>query len=277
MTDRTIISAGKYDDDRIYLISTDGTKNQIDLYDGESNSLLISWSGVEVSSSCFHQGTFALTTFDSLIYIIENDKIREMNLDGYYLNTISFQDKKNLLGAGNKGRLYRLNLTASSIMEEKLSSFGVSKPGRDFISSSYSEKGNLFFGKKRLLIEIKNKTIKDIGCISSGEEFYFSATERHDDIWVAGLKGPKALLVNYSNGASYVYDAPTENQRAPIILILNNKLLVGNQKIFSGKPDNWTLIHDFGENTLISMIVLPSKPNKVFCIGYTGKIDQINI
>lgn len=277
MKDRTIIAAGKYDDDRIYLISTDGSKNQIDLYDGERTSLLITWNGAEISGSSFFQRTFALTTFDSLIYIVENDKVRDMKLDGYYLNTISFLDSDNLVGAGNKGRLYRLNLAASNIAEEKLSAYGVSKPGRDFIGSSISEKGNLFFGKKRLLIEIQNGSVKDIGCISSGEEFYFSTAENNSEIWVAGLKGPKAVLANYSNGASYVYDAPTENQRAPVISMLGSNLLVGSQNIFIGKPDNWTKIHDFGENTLISMISLPSKPKTVFCIGYTGKIDQIAV
>lgn len=277
MTDRTIIAAGQYDDTRVYLISTDGIKNQIDLYDGQSKSNLTSWTGIEISGACFNQGVFALTTLDSLVYVVEDGKVRDIGLDGYLLNTISILDKENLVGAGNKGRLYQINLINSSIKEDRLSTYGFSKPGRDFIGSAFSEKGHLFFGKKRLLIEVENGLMKDIGGITSGEEFYFSCIAQDHSIWVAGLRGPKAVLANYSDGAGYIYDAPTESHRAPVISMFDNSLLIGCQKIFVGRPDKWTMIHDFGENTLISMVVLPSKPKTLFCIGYTGKIDQISI
>lgn len=271
----TIIATGRYDDKRIYLLSTNGNRNQIELYDGEKKTSLISWIGAEVSGGTFYKGVFACTTNESLLYVVENREVRKISLKPYLLNAVGFTDEQTLVGAGNKGRIYSIKLTSETIVEEKLSKYGVSKPGRDFISVVGVEHEKLLLGKKQLLIELRDGCVRDIGASASGEAFYFSAVRGNGSVWVAGLGGPKPILVHYKNDTVTVYDSPTKTQRAPVIKLYRDNLIVGSRNIFLGTPSNWTQIHDFGEDTLIDIVSLPKNPQELFCIGYTGKIDKL--
>ena len=73
------------------------------------------------------------------------------------------------------------------------------------------------------------------------------------------------------------YDTPTAKHSAPILFFYDNQLVIGYDKVFMVQPGSWQVILDFGEPSIIAILRLQNIPDKLICIGYTGKIEMVTI
>lgn len=278
---KKVIAAGQYDNQRAFLFETREKTNLVRLIGKNFDEVFFTWRGTELTDGCYRNNIFVASTNEvkkPYIYVIENKSVRKIFTNGRLLTSVRFCADSRLVAVGDRGgRIYYIDLHTDKVTEEKLSDFGVEKPGRKLRRVNIKKNGYIICGVKQLCLDFHSHYMTNVGDFDFSEQTFEYAIQFKQEIWVSGLFQTYAVLFQLAQESIVTYEVPTDKNYAPLIIQHNSKLILAKEAIFYGIPGNWEKIHDFGEPTIIELVILNDIPNEVLCVGYTGTLEWITL
>lgn len=252
------------------------TRKTNGIYDLTNQRTICEWRGAEVTSCTTYGDAIACAALDGWLFIIRDGKVDKLQFSKKreWIEGICAISKDDVL-VGGEGRVYRVNISNGKSKALPFRKFGIRRRNR-MVCDLVGGHGVVYvLGKHALLLKYSDDTLVD--CLDGTQEEHLMFTEgvfTHRALWLVGFDLPNVFCAKYtySNGRFTQYEIPFKEMSTPAIISLGNELLLGSREIYLGTPGSWRLIGDFEEATLINFVPVG---NRVFGVGYTGKVMEI--